>query len=246
MDNLPKGLRGALKRSSKHSHPRAYYQLLAKALNEVSDNERRIFSHQHNLDRDFLELWSLAPADFRSPDFLSIFRDRAEFEELLVSVDVLEKAGLDRAAIISRVSKSNSSKTLSVAVRALLALLEFQQAPVSGDAELGAVKNVAELNKFALLLRNCSASHIFDILAGRSYFYVIRPESPVGMVHLEREDGKWILADMVGKSNRPVSRKIADPVFEYFESRGILRSVSCRPSEWDSVRQFCRMHHGMM
>lgn len=244
--DTPGGLRGFLKRSAAQSHPRAYYHLLVTILREATISERRALSHHHDLDLDFLQRWSMAPLELRKPSVLSAFKDKVEFAELLVAVDVLEGAGLCRAAIIARLSEATSPQNLSVAVRSLLAGLEFKSGPLSGNADIVPVASVAALNKAARALRNCSASHIFDVLDGRSSFYVIRPDDPSGMVHLEREEGRWIINDIVGKSNRPVSREVAGSVFEYFESRGILRGVSCRPSQWDSVRRFCRMHHGMM
>ncbi|MFZ1743674.1 MAG: hypothetical protein WAT93_12520 [Pontixanthobacter sp.] len=246
LGNVPSGLRGALSRSLPKSHPKTYYRLLVAILRAVSESERQALSHQQNLDLDFLERWSLVPSELREPSFLSIFKDTTELEELLFAVEVLEKAGLCRATIISRISNVSSVKNLSVAVRALLAMLEFPKPPLSGNATICAVSNVAELNTFARKLRNCSASLIFDVLDGRAYFYVIHPESPEAMVHLEFEDGKWIINDIVGKVNRPVSREVGQTVFDYFESQGVHRSVSCRPSSWDAVRHFCRFGHGMI
>ncbi|WP_147270808.1 hypothetical protein [Alteripontixanthobacter maritimus] len=213
---------------------------MAAILRKASAGERRALSHLRNFDFDFLERWQIAPAELRKPSFLSVFKDKAEIEELLAALKVLNMAGLDQVELLSRISNITSRKKLSVAFRALMSGLKFTDHPLPGNTTIVAVTSVAELCAAARALRNCSASYMFDVLDGRSAFYVMCPDDPVGMVHLEREDGRWVIGDIVGISNRPVTRKLADGVFEYFEHNGVCRTVRCRPSQWDAVRRFCQ------
>ena len=240
VEDVPQGLRGALGRAARKYHPREFYVGLIDVLRTEDVKERRTFSHLSGIDLDLLKRWKLAPPELRLAQFLCLFEDVDALTACLTAIETLVKAGISKADAIDRLSQVRSKNSLSTTFNKLLQNLKFRGFPLAGNPFITPVRTVGELRCIARFFRNCSASFVYDGLEGRSLFYVLQGEQPVGLVHLEKERGEWIVSDIVGRSNRPLPPSIMMGALEYFEGGGIQRSVNCRSSKWDAVRRFCR------
>lgn len=240
VEDVPQGLRGALRRAARKYHPQEFYVELIDVLRTEDVKERRAFSHLAEIDLDLLKRWRLAPPELRCGHFISLFEDVDALAACLKAVETLVEAGISKADAINRLSQVKTKKALSTAFDKLLQKLKFRGFPLAGNPFITPVRTVGELRCIAKFFRNCSASFVFDGLEGRSLFYVLQGEQPVGLVHLEKERGEWIVSDIVGRSNRPLPPSIMMGALEYFEGGGIQHAANFRSSKWDAVRRFCR------
>ncbi|WP_170003239.1 hypothetical protein [Pseudopontixanthobacter vadosimaris] len=240
LSEVPQGFRSALSRATKRSHPRAFYHQLHAILSSAEPTERRAFSYLTDLDLDLLSRWTVTPPAMRRWDFVGIFDDVEEIEEFFSAIEVLSSSGICKTVVTERFSSIQSRKALAQAFNDLLSQINFRGFPIAGNVFISPVRSVAELKRLARIFRNCSASYTYEVLDGSSLFYIINELEPRGMVRLEKEQGSWVIADMVGRSNQPLPETIVADVARYFEAAGVSRSSLCRPSRWAGVRKFCR------
>ena len=237
----PQGLRGALRRSSGQLHPRSFYLELLKALKCLSDQQRRTFATFAELTPDVVHIWNAAPSKLRDGRFLSIFSTRSEFDDVLTAVRRLEKAGLNGDFILERLSSARTRSHVGKSFRTLMDQIKFRGFPTGGNPLIAPIRTVSDLKAVALRLRNCSAGYLFDCLDVHSLFYVIQPDNPIGMVHLEKSRGAWEISDIAGPSNRVLPRSVIDGVLQYFQRIGISSATTGPASDWDSLSRVCRM-----
>ena len=240
MTDVPPGIRKALARATKASHPRKFYTLLVEILSNSDAADRARFNRLQALDLDLLRRWKRAPVELRTKAMLDLLPDVDAVDELLAAIDLLAEHGVARQPLLAKLASVGSRKGLAAVFSQAIKELQFPNAPVSGNSDITPVTSIVRLREIGKTLNNCAANYVYEVMNGTSYFYVVDPDNPTAIAHLERESGEWVLTDIVARSNRPVSRARASAIFAYFEEVGIGVSPTCRPSRWSAVQRFAR------
>lgn len=236
------GFNSALKRAADAVHPPKFYIELNELLTDMTDKDRRAFSHATNIDLDVIQRWKQAPTELRCAPFLAVFDGCVDFEHYLCSIETLIEAGACRSTMFKQARLARTRKQAANVFSIAVGLLEFQDPPMGISKIAEPITTVRALVRLAREYKNCAGSYVWNVLADTDYFYLFHhPCGQTSFVHLERERGNWFVSGIYGRNNSSVTPRLETEITKTFTAYGIPTMDGFRSSKWDIVQKFCRL-----
>lgn len=238
--SVPVGMRGALRRADKRTHPRRFYGYLFQILASDSRSATRaLIAHLPRVNPAVLKTSRALSSDLQSPSLVATLRTSETARTVSRLVVLLEGAGVDRAAMCRVLTGAKSMEEVVAFASNWAFRAELPTHPVPQAECYIPIKHGADLKRLARRYRNCMANMLANVLDRRSAFALIRLDEAEAVVHLVSHRGSWQLLEICGPKNTPPSSPLRAKAASYLKSYGIeqRRRFRSDASKWQPLRR---------
>lgn len=238
---VPRGLRRALGKSSPKSHDAEYYKRLYRALALGPAHVVATVQHMESLSPGRLTMIEMMPADLCDHRVVARLQGQDQASDLVKAVRLMAQNGIDRPNLVSALARSTAP--IERVIQRWMLRLPFPPGPIPQQSGFRPLKDGIELREAALRYRNCSRHYLMGTLTGESAFGEFRhADGRLAMIRLERHDGIWHLDGAYAPRNRSVPRDIKEAVELLAGRHGIVehRAHKAREDDMAALRRFGR------
>jgi len=194
-----------LKRMALPMWKRADYRQLGSIL--TCPQATKIMQHSVNVTPELVRILAAVPADLRLKKIVGFLMHENEgklldvlfsgmsAEAIKALKNTLEKCR-DREHFFKKIHDHFSSEFQAIPA-----------GPVIADDRFKPILNVRDLERTGLKFRNCMKSYRFESLTAETGFYVFSDDENAVISYLPRIDGSFIVDEILGPNNDPVSTK---------------------------------------
>ena len=238
---VPSGLRAALGRAGPTPHRKRYYGYLHALLtSEARPEMMRLLQSLKRTDPKLLLIARALPPGARNPELVRAVQRTDTARDLARLVDLMERAGCDRTAMLAALAKATTMDDIRSWARRWAFKLNFPDHPVPATETYSPICRADDLRKLAVRYRNCARNYLTDVLDGQSAFATVSSGLEAAVVHLVCQNGQWWLDDIYGSRNAAPSKGVIEMTQSYLAGHGIF-SLSKQPSntrKWSCLRRF--------
>ena len=238
--SVPEGMRGALRRAGSRAHPRRFYGYLHEILaSESRAAIRALIPYLACVNPSILQRSRALPSDLLSPTLVSALKNSVTAREVSRLVDLLEGAGVDRAAMCRVLSSAKKMDEVIAFASTWSFRAELPAHPVPKTDFYDPIEHASDLKCIASKYRNCMRSMLANVLDGRSAFALIRIDEAEAVAHLVNHQGSWQLLEVCGPNNKPPTAALLAQATNYLKGHGIERRHRFRSdaSKWQPLRR---------
>lgn len=233
--DVPRGLRGALRRSGSQPHEIGFYA----ALNELLSSPPhagigRSIAVLTEINPLKLSVARKLPAEVCVANVIDAVKSVKAADDTAKVIELLIANGVDRAALIGAVRSVGSSRGLSELWRRWTRRTVFDRHPVPASPDYAPVRNAGELRRLARRYRNCAEHYIPSVLDGFDHFAQFDSGGQACVVHVKRRGGVWYLEDLFGKHNARPHPALRAAATAYLREHGVSPwpSTKAETGEW--------------
>ena len=200
--DVPRGLRGALRRSGSQPHEASFYSALNELLTDPPHaGVVRSINALAEINPLKLSVARNLPGEVCVPNVINAVKSVKAAEDTAKVIELLIGNGVDRAALIGAVRSVGSSRDLNELWRRWTRRTVFDRHPVPAAPAYAPIRNAAELRRLARRYRNCAEHYIPSVLDGFDHFAQFESDGQACVVHMKRREGVWYLEDLFAKHN---------------------------------------------
>lgn len=237
---VPPGLRAALGRSGPQPHERSYYQKLSDLLSGGPHHLIGAIWQSAKLDPDRLAIIADCPVDLCDSRILTKIRDRKHATDVALSVDLLVRRGVDRAALIDALRQSDD---INDAIKRWSMRMPFPSGPIPAAEGYRPIRTGIELATIARKYRNCVRGYASSAMTGAHAFGEFHHEGQEVLISFDKADGMWIVDGVYTFRNFDVNAGISLAAFAFAARHGV---PDRRPDRSDkaveALRRLARYH----
>lgn len=237
---VPPGLRAALDRSGFQPHDPVYYR---KLFDMLSGGPRQLIEaiwQSAKLDPDRLAIIDDCPADLCDSRILTKIKDRKHATDVALSVDLLSRRGVNRAALIDALRRSDD---INGAIKRWSMRMTFPPGPIAAAEGYRPIRTGLELARIARKYRNCVRGYFSSAMAGGHAFGELHHEGREVLISFERTNGMWIVDGVYTYRNLDVDAGVSLAAFAFAARFGV---PDRRPDRSDkaveALRRLGRFH----
>ena len=243
-DDVPMGLRRALRRIGPSAQDQRCYTLLSQvlALPPYPSLVDCIF-RLPAVNRTKLLIARLLPDVLCRPNVVEAIKDVAGACDVTAAYDLLVARGVDAEALSQAICKVRSERELMNLWHRWLMKADCPDSPIPNSDAYAGITSGEELHRLSLKFRNCASKrYLLPVMAGDDAMAVFHHEGKSAMVHLRHSEGRWRCEGAYGPRNAPPPSALREALYEHLERHGVvvLSSSRRKPSEWDSLRRLVR------
>lgn len=238
---VPRGLRRALGKSSPKSHDAEYYKRLYRALALGPAHVVAAVQRMESLSPGRLTMIEMMPADLCDHRVVARLQGQDQASDLVKAVRLMAQNGIDRPKLVSALVSSTAA--IESVIQRWMLRLPFPPGPIPEQCGFRPIRNGIELRDAALRYRNCSRHYLVGTLTGESAFGEFRhADGRLAMVRFERRDGLWHLDGAYVVRNRSIPADIKEAVETLAGRHGIVehRAHKSRDDDMAALRRFGR------
>ena len=230
---VPHGYRRVVARIGQHTQPRRFYPYLAKLLSSPGRIEMaRVVRRLPRVTWPRLQILRSLPEDLRHPQLVDVIDNKGQARDLSAVVQLLAEHGACRREMAGALASLRSAEAIPGFALRWSLKIAFPRHPVPASAFYQPITTGEQLQASARRYRNCSRSHLVRIVENRSSFAEFRHDDlGTAVVHLVRDEDRWLLEDVYGPANERPSAALEQAVEAYLEMQGITRT---RPVTFDT------------
>lgn len=236
---VPVGMRGALRRAGGRTHSRRYYAYLRQILgSDARPATKALIPHLTRVSPSILQTSRALSDDLQSPTLVSALKNSGTARDVNRLVDLLEDAGVDRAAMCHALTSAKKMEDVIAFAGTWAFRATLPDHPVPQTDFYTPIQHASDLKHLALSYRNCLRSMLCNVLDGRSAFALFRSDEAEAVVHLVNHGG-WQLLEVCGQNNVQPDTKLRAKASDYLKSHGIVQRRRFRSdtSQWQSLRR---------
>ena len=238
-ENVPSGLRRALRRSGSIVHAERFYGLLVELLSGDESHIARCIAQVTHVDLDTLLAIKALPAKACSPKLIQAVMGKADAEDVAIAFEVLVERGVDAEWFAGCLRDVKTQRALSSVFQKAARRAVAPPHPIPASDFYQPIQTGEELFSVAREFRNCLRNYTCSFLdegQGNAFAIASRGEHRT-VVHLVRGPLGWKLEGLFKPRNRRPSRPTREWIEAYLEGRGIIveRREPRKPSRWDSL-----------
>jgi hypothetical protein len=242
---VPRGLRGALRRSGPQPHPRGYYLRLFQVFS--CREHRRLASvvgQLPQLDMLRLRIAQQLPEVIRKPKLVMMVDTIPMASDVREMVRLLQVNGMDIESLAGAIDTLPDAARLPALWHRWCEKVPFSSTPIGVSDRYKPVQTGAELRQLAQKYRNCARRFLGQALDGHSAFAEFLGPEGGAVVHLEKFSDAWSLEGLYGRDNMLVSGELQAAAVRYLSERGIRTSErrEALDGEWAVLRRLSRSH----
>lgn len=215
---VPPGLRAALGRSGFQPHDPAYYRKLFDLLSGGPHHLIEVIWQSAKLDPDRLAIIADCPADLCDSRILTKIKDRKHATDVALSVDLLSRRGVDRAALIDALHQSDD---INDAIKRWSMRMTFPSGPIPTAEGYRPIRTGLELARIARKYRNCVRGYFSSAMSGGHAFGELHHEGREVLISFDRTNGMWIVGGVYTYRNFDVHAGISRAAFAFAARHGI-------------------------
>ncbi|WP_152528109.1 hypothetical protein [Sphingobium lactosutens] len=237
---VPPGLRAALRRSGSQPHEPAYYRQLFDLMSHGDRHLIKAIWQSAKLDPERLTIITGVPADLCDSRILTKIKDRKHATDVALSVDLLSRRGVDRAALIDALHQSDG---INDAIKHWSMRMSFPPGPIPAAEGYRPIRTGIELAAIARKYRNCSRGYFSSVMVGTHAFGEFRCEGREVLISFDKTDGMWIVDGVYTFRNFDVDAGISRAAYAFAARQGV---PDRRPDRSDkaveALRRLGRFH----
>ena len=234
---VPAGLRSALGRSGSQVHDPDYYRQLWAVLTRGPQQIVTAIRHSAKLNAERLAIITSLPADLSDHRISVKITDKAH--DIVLAVDLLERRGLDRAAIVEALCQSTK---LSETIKRWSLRIPFPRGPISASEHYRPVNNGVELAATAKRYRNCSRRYFTALLEADHAFGEFEQDGQKVLISFDRSKGYWSVDGVYGYRNGDVPTGLSEAAYAFAARHGVLtrRATDRGDKPMEALRRLSR------
>lgn len=237
---VPPGLRAALGRSGSQPHEPAYYRQLFDLMSHGDRYLIKAIWQSAKLDPERLTIITGVPADLCDSRILTKIKDCKHATDVALSVDLLSRRGVDRAALIDALHQSDG---INDAIKHWSMRMSFPPGPIPAAEGYRPIGTGIELAAIARKYRNCSRGYFSSVMVGTHAFGEFRCEGREVLISFDKTDGMWIVDGVYTFRNFDVDAGISRAAYAFAARQGV---PDRRPDRSDkaveALRRLGRFH----
>lgn len=238
--SVPPGLRAALGRSGPQPHEPEYYRHLFYLLSEGARHLVDAIWRSGILNPDRLATITGCPVDLCDARILDKVRDRKHATDVALSVDLLNRRGVDRPRLVEALRRADN---INDAIKRWSMCMAFPSGPIPAADGYRPIRNGIELAAIARKYRNCSRGYFSSAMVGGHAFGEFRHDGEKVLISFDKTDGMWIVDGVYGYRNHTVDAGTSRAAFAFAARHGI---PDRRPDRGDkaveALRRLARFH----
>lgn len=238
--SVPPGLRAALGRSGPQPHEPEYYRHLFDLLSDGARHLIEAIWRSAILNPDRLAIITGCPVDLCDTRILDKVRDRKHATDVALSIDLLNRHGVDRSMLVEALRRADS---INDAIKRWSMYMAFPSGPIPAADGYQPVRNGIELSEVARRYRNCVRGYFSSAMTGGHAFGEFRHEGAEVLISFDKTDGMWIADGVYGFRNLAVDAGTSRAAFAFAARHGI---PDRRPDRGDkaveALRRLARFH----
>lgn len=238
--SVPTGLRSALGRSGPQPHEPTYYRQIVTLL---SGGNRRVIEaiwRSTVMNPDRVATITACPTDLCDSRILNKIKDRKHAADVVLSIDLLGRRGVDRASVVEALRRSDS---INDTIKRWSLRMAFPTGPIPAADGYRPIRNGIELSEIARKYRNCSRGYFSSATSGGHAFGEFCHEGAEVLISFDKTDGMWIVDGVYTYRNFDVDAGISRAAFAFAARYGI---PDRRPDRGDkaveALRRLARYH----
>ncbi|MXO70001.1 hypothetical protein GRI72_14445 [Altererythrobacter marinus] len=237
--NVPVGLRPALRRAGAVVHPERFYTLLVELLSCGESYITRCIAQVPRLDLDALLVIEALPPEACSPSLIQAVSGSADAKDVSTAFHVLVENGVDADWLADCLRDVKTQSSLSSVFQKAARRAIAPPHPVPASDFYQPIRTGEELFSVAREFRNCLRNYTCSFLderQGNAFAVASRAEHRT-VVHLVRGTAGWKLEGLFKSRNRRPSRPTREWIESYLREHGVIIEgrETRKPSRWDSV-----------
>ncbi len=222
LDGCPDGLVAVLGKIGGRVLPRQRYRVLLELLAEPKG--AKVLWHAEHVRPALIDTLSAIAPPFRLPRLMLALETRADVESLRYAIRVIRRlypTVPDRqiAASLRLVSDRDG---LGDWFEGWLNRAPLPNSPWEGSSLLQPLATASALREAAIRYQNCLDEQILNVLSGRRFYYAWIGPTPAVIALRSDPFLGWVVGEMHGAANRPVSGAVRAAILEAFEKHGFL------------------------
>lgn len=240
-NDVPVGLRGALRRSGSQPHNRVFYPMLCRMLTE-DQRTTMVIGQMPKLDLPRLNILRVLPVEVRSASLIAVIGNAGAAADVCALLQLLRDQGLNYDALVQSLRQVSSPEQLSEFAKRWATKCKLPEPPLEASDEYSPVETARDLRRLSVRFRNCSWDrYLVDALEGRSAFAEFTEEGESAVIHLRKYASEWVSEGIYGKDNKPVSPGLYLSASMFLSERNIGDSPSrSRSGPWKALRRLSR------
>jgi len=238
-EHVPVGFRAALARCGAKVHERDFYIRLWAIMTRGPQHIVTAIRHVAKLNPERLAIITSLPADLCDHRISAKIKDKAQADDIVLAVDLLERRGLDRAAIIEALCQSTK---IADTIKRWSLRIPFPRGPISASQHYRPVNNGVELAATAKRYRNCSRRYFTSLLEGDHAFGEFQQDDQKALISFDRSQGYWLVDGVYGYRNGDVPAGVSEAAYAFAARHGVLtrRATDRGDKPMEALRRLSR------
>ncbi len=238
-EHVPVGFRGALARCGAKAHERDFYLRLWALLTRAPQHIVTAIRHVAKLNPERLAIITSLPADLSDHRISAKIKDKTQADDIVLAVDLLERRGLDRAAIVEALCQSTK---LPDTIKRWSLRIAFPRGPIAASGHYRPVNNGVELAATAKRYRNCSRRYFTSLLEGDHAFGEFQQDDQKVLISFDRSQGYWLVDGVYGYRNGDVPTVLSEAAYAFAARHGVLtrRTTDRGDKPMEALRRLSR------
>ena len=247
-EEVPMGLRGALRRAGPAAHERRFYAIVHRLLaTPPHPDVTQCIARIESLDLTKLLVIRILPEAICRANVVDAVASASRAKDVATGYRLLISRGVDGADLASAIQQVRNESELTKVWNTWLLKAKSPLHPVPANDGYFPVTSGAALSKLAQRYRNCARRYLTDVLdeqAGHA-FAEVRHAGEGVVVHLAKEDDQWRLEGVFGPGNSRPSPAMREHVTSYLRSHHVKvgERERARRTEWDALRRLANAFH---
>ncbi|WP_309751147.1 hypothetical protein [Novosphingobium sp.] len=242
-DDVPAGLRRALRRIGSSAQVQRCYTLLHQLLAQPPHASLTDCIHRlPSITRSKLLIARLLPETICRANVVEAITDVSTASDVTNAFEQLTGRGVDAESLSDAIRKVRSERDLMNIWSRWLASATCPPHPIPASNSYSPILSGDELSRLANQMRNCAKRYLLPLMAGEDAMAIMEHSGKTAMVHLRFSEDRWRCEGAYGPRNVPPPSSLREALYEHLEAHGVVVKSSTRrkPTEWDSLRRLVR------
>ncbi len=238
---VPRGMRGALRRIGPAAKDQRTYTLLHQLLAQPPHGRlAECIRRMHSISRTKLLIARLLPPELCRPNVVEAISDVEGANDVALAYNLLISRGVDRDALAQAICRVRSERDLMNLWHRWLRKADCPKHPVSNSEAYSGISSAEDLHRLSLhQYHNCASQRfLLPLVEGTDAFAEFEHENKRAMVHLRHLEGRWCFEGFYGPQNARPSSSLREALTEHLRAHDVaVPSKRRKESEWEPLRR---------
>lgn len=237
---VPVGLRASLGRCGPKVHEPKFYSRLLAMLCDGPAHAISVIRQVDQLTPDLLDIIASLPADLCDVRIVQKLT-REQASDVMLAVDLLDRRGVDRCAVIEALRRSNK---VAETIKRWSFRMSFPRGPIAQCTVYQPITNGLELLAASKAYRNCSRRYFTTLLEGGHAFGEFQHDGRRCLISFDKSQGYWLAEGVYVYRNNEVSTNLSEAAYAFAARNGVLtrRMVDRGDRAMDALRRLSRFY----
>lgn len=238
---VPAGFRTALAKCGAQPHDREFYSRLWSILKGGPCHAITAVQSAPTLDPDRLSIITSLPDDLCDRRISTKIKDKAQANDIVLAVDLLERRGLDRAEIVEALRRSTK---LSDTIKRWSLRMPFPRGPIRACDGYRPIVDGLDLAATAKRYRNCSRRYFTSLLSADHAFGEFQHDEMAVLISFDRSQGYWLVEGIYAHRNGGVPPVVSEAAYAFAAKHGVMtrRMVDRSDNAMEALRRLSRYY----